>query len=241
LIGCIVGAPLMILGSDVAGSGATEGVTGSPAPTFLGQMGGPKVQRFEEDIVNAAGTAYPFARVAAARPIVTPSVAGDWLNTNSRIVPLSTDRAVRESTAAMAQRTGHRVTDLVPGSLNNVDDITVIAHGVTPDKSTGAWAFRVGRQTHTSEDLAQALADAGWKGGTVRLAVCKAGMSCLGGPSLGQELANDLSVLGAESAVISPVGKVNILDDALGLPQVRGSSGKLSTPGNGWDFTVSNN
>jgi RHS repeat-associated protein len=239
-IGCIVGAPLMILGSDVAGSGVTEVATGGPAPTFLGQVGGPSVQRVEEDIVNAAGTAFPFSRYAAATrpPIVTPPAAGDWLNTNSRIVPLSTDRAVRNSTAAMAQRTGHAVTDLAPGSLNNVDDITVIAHSVTLDKSSGAWAFRVGRQPYTSDQLAQALVDAGWKGGTVRLAVCKAGMSCLGGPSLGQELANDLSVLRAESAVISPVGKVNVLDDALGLPQVRGSSGDLLPPGQGWDVNV---
>jgi RHS repeat-associated protein len=57
-VGCVAGAPLMVASADVAGSGATQVITGKPAPTALGVIAGEKAQIIEEDIVNAAGLAH---------------------------------------------------------------------------------------------------------------------------------------------------------------------------------------
>ncbi|WP_405820218.1 FG-GAP-like repeat-containing protein [Streptomyces sp. NBC_01390] len=61
-IGCLAGGPLMVMGADVAGAGAVQAFRGSPAPTALGQLAGPSVQRVEEDLVMAAGVAHAAAQ-----------------------------------------------------------------------------------------------------------------------------------------------------------------------------------
>ncbi|MFJ3779872.1 SpvB/TcaC N-terminal domain-containing protein [Streptomyces sp. NPDC090075] len=61
-VGCVAGGPLMVMGADVAGSGAVQAFSGSPAPTALGQVAGPTAQRLEENVVAAAGVAHMAAQ-----------------------------------------------------------------------------------------------------------------------------------------------------------------------------------
>ncbi|MGI5461011.1 SpvB/TcaC N-terminal domain-containing protein [Streptomyces sp. CA-249302] len=76
-VGCIAGGPLMVMGADVAGSGAVQTVQGAPAPTALGTLAGPSAQQFEENVVAAAGLAHMAAQGYAmwqtGRPLGPPS------------------------------------------------------------------------------------------------------------------------------------------------------------------------
>jgi len=56
-LGCVLGAPLMVVSADVGGSGISQGWHGSPQPTVVGSLAGPKAQAFEENFVGAAGLA----------------------------------------------------------------------------------------------------------------------------------------------------------------------------------------
>jgi RHS repeat-associated protein len=71
IIGCLIGGPLMLASSDVAGSGVSELATGDRQPTFIGQIAGPEAQSVQEDVVNAAGVAHMFT--PAFKPPYTPS------------------------------------------------------------------------------------------------------------------------------------------------------------------------
>ncbi|WP_030322687.1 SpvB/TcaC N-terminal domain-containing protein [Streptomyces sp. NRRL B-3229] len=77
-VGCIAGGPLMVMGADVAGSGAVQTVQGAPAPTALGALAGPSAQQFEENVVAAAGFAHlaaqGYAMWQTGRPLGPPSV-----------------------------------------------------------------------------------------------------------------------------------------------------------------------
>ena len=57
-LGCIVGAPLIGVSADYGGSGLSQAIHGSPQPTTVGVVLGPKAQRLEENVVNAAGIAH---------------------------------------------------------------------------------------------------------------------------------------------------------------------------------------
>ncbi len=59
--GAVVGIPLMLLSADVAGSGVGQAYHGTPQATAFGQAAGPKAQKIQEDIVDAAGLVSPFA------------------------------------------------------------------------------------------------------------------------------------------------------------------------------------
>lgn len=61
-VGCVVGAPLMVAGADVAGSGAVQALGGRPQPTAVGALLGPSAQRLEENFVSAAGLAHTAAQ-----------------------------------------------------------------------------------------------------------------------------------------------------------------------------------
>jgi hypothetical protein len=128
------------------------------------------------------------------------------------------------------------LASLAPGSLSGVSEVTLIGHGVKLfRRDTGAIAVRIGRQEYTAQQLARALADAGWQGGTLRLAVCKTGTSCFLGTTYGDELATALR----DTAVIAPKGKVNVINDVPGLPQVRPSDdGPLVAPGKEGEYFI---
>jgi hypothetical protein len=69
------------------------------------------------------------------------------------------------------------------------------------------------------------------------LIICKTGLCGPAPNTFGQNLANELAALGADSAVIAPVGNVNIAKGIPGLPQVR-TQGALSPSPRGWDWEI---
>ncbi len=77
IIGCVIGAPLMVASADVAGSGAHELVSGGAEPTVIGQAFGSKAQEVEEAIVGGAGLAGGVARPVSPVPAKAPS-SGVW-------------------------------------------------------------------------------------------------------------------------------------------------------------------
>jgi hypothetical protein len=64
--GCSVGGPLVIASADYGGSGLNQIVHGSPQPTLAGQLGGPRVQQFEEQFVESSTIAFPAAQATVA-------------------------------------------------------------------------------------------------------------------------------------------------------------------------------
>jgi len=132
---------------------------------------------------------------------------------NPTIVAASADVIMTASAMEMANRTGYPLTGLSKGSLANTSDVTVIAHGIK-----GTNNIEVGGRSLTPKQFAREMYDAGWRGGTMRLAICT---SCTGGPSVAEEVANEFAKLGVETAIIAPagVGKVSELGGVHGLPQ----------------------
>src|SRR5204862_3661128 len=66
-LGCYAGAALATASADVAYSGTKELIYGRPAPTLVGQIGGPVAQNVEEAVVGAAGVASAFKSLLARR------------------------------------------------------------------------------------------------------------------------------------------------------------------------------
>jgi hypothetical protein len=127
-----------------------------------------------------------------------------------KVVQGSNDAVVKDLAKDMAQGTGHDLVGLGKGTLAGVEEVTLVAHGDTSMMEMGP------ASTPTApRQLAQQMVDAGWRGGTVRLASCNTGVG--GAQSYAQQLANALSELGAESAVIAPEAEASVLH---GLPRV---------------------
>lgn len=173
----------------------------------------------------------PFAAVAntakGPNPVPTPAP----VPTNvSRIVQGSSNRTVVSGTSSMAARTGHQPTTFGQGTLAGADEVSVIAHG-------SAVHARIGTAAYSARQLAEELVASGWTGGTVRLIICKTGLCGAAPTTFGQELANELAALGAESAVIAPAGNANIGAGIPGLPQVR-TPGAPSLSPRGWDWEI---
>jgi LysM repeat protein len=143
-----------------------------------------------------------------------------------RIVQGSADPVVSMSTYAMANRTGHAATSFGPGTLTNVEEVTVVAHG-------NESIVEIGNRAFSPRELAEVLKESGWKGGTIRLAACDTGSA---NATFAQNLANELDSLGMDSVVIAPKAAANILAGAHGLPQVNDIAGKLLPAGEGWEF-----
>jgi hypothetical protein len=134
----------------------------------------------------------------------------------------------------MARRTGYQSGPLAKDSLAGTDEVTLVAH----DNET---AVGIGTEIYSERELAQALVDAGWQGGSLRLAACKTGVCGPSGTAYGQNLANELGALGAESVVIAPTASVSISGGETGLPQVLrpvppGGEKSLLPPGRGWEI-----
>jgi RHS repeat-associated protein len=166
-------------------------------------------------------------------PTSTPPPSGPT------IVKLSSDWKVNRAASAMSKQTGQEVVSLELGSLSKTGEATLIGHGIALEGDVGAIAVRLGNQQATAKVLAKSLVDAGWKGGTIRLAACQTGTSCLLGTTYANELATELRALGRESVVIGPGGKVNFINgQTKGIPQVRGADGNLLEPNQGWGYHV---
>ena len=153
-----------------------------------------------------------------------------------KIVQGSEDPAVLYHSYSMMNRTGHEGTGLGPDVLAGADEVTLVAHG-------NQQIVAVGSQHMSPQQLAETLVDAGWQGGTLRLAACETGI-CAPGNSFAQNLANELKALGAESAVIAPTANVQIVGGKHGLPQIQpptppgGQKPPLLPPGEGWEYVV---
>lgn len=151
-----------------------------------------------------------------------------------KIVQGSNDPAVLYHTYSMVNRTGQQGTGMGRGVLAGVDEITLVAHG-------NQQVVAVGTQHMPPRQLAQTLVDAGWQGGTLRLAACKTGI-CAAGNSFAQTLANELKALSAESVVIAPKANVQIFGGIHGVPQIQpptppgGQKPPLLPPGEGWEY-----
>ena len=68
--------------------------------------------------------------------------------------------------------------------------------------------------------------------------ICKTGLCGPMPSAFGQELANELAALGADSAVIAPAGNANIASGIPGLPQVRSPPTNPRLSPRGWDWEV---
>lgn len=150
-----------------------------------------------------------------------------------KVVQGSGDETVIDSTYSMANRTGYQPTGMGKDTLSGVEEMTLVAHA-------NQQVVALGVQHLSPSDLAQSLVDAGWRGGTLRLAACQTGI-CAAGNSYAQSLANELFTRGAETVVIAPKGNTNIVAGSHGLPQVRslatgGGKPQLLAPGKGWDY-----
>jgi hypothetical protein len=210
-------------------AGATRGL----------QAGASMVSRGAPAASTLGGEAGDLAEAAPA--VSGPAPVGP------RVVQLESDDLVIDSTFAMANRTGHTPVALEEGSLKGASEATMVGHGLVTDDVHGAVAVRVGGAEYTPKQFAGSLADAGWEGGTLRLAACKTGTSCIYNYTFGQELANELEKMGLDTVVIVPrgnvgteAGKVNILGDVHGLPQVTDPGGALRPVGplDAWDYLL---
>src|SRR5947209_3114270 len=163
---------------------------------------------------TVVGQAGGFAvAVAMPAPGAAPATPAPAAPASPKVVQGSNDAVVKQLSNELAQGTGHDVVGLGKGSLAGVEEVTLVAHGDTTMMELGPNA------TPTApRQLARQLVDAGWHGGTVRLASCNTGAG--GAQSYAQELANALSELGAESGVIAPEAEASVLH---GLPRVADS------------------
>ena len=191
----------------------------------------------EDQPSGRAVTIGPFVAVGVpkkgpAPPPAPPSTPTPTPTNVSRIIQGSENPLVESGTAAMAAKTGQQPTTFGEGNLAGVDEVSIIAHG-SFDRA------RIGTVAYSARDLAQALYDSGWRGGTVRLIVCKTGLCGTRPTAYGQELANVLAELRADSAVIAPKGNTSIETDVVGLPQVRPpTETSPSPPGEEWEIYV---
>jgi hypothetical protein len=178
----------------------------------------------------------PFVAVAptAKRPTLAPTPAPVPSNV-SKIIQGSNDPLVVKGTSMMAAaRTGHQPTTFGQGNLAGADEVSIIAHGnvgharigtgVSINQATGRAVYG---DVYSARQLAEELVASGWKGGTVRLIICKTGLCSA---TFGQDLANELAALRADSAVIAPRGNVTIEQGIPGLPQVRTQKGAPVSP-----------
>ena len=174
----------------------------------------------------------PFAAVALTTKGPTPAPTPPAPPTNvARIVQGSTEARVAAGTTMMATKTGHQPTTFGQGNLAGADEVSIIAHG--------RYGYaRIGTQLYPARQLAEELVASGWKGGTVRLIICKTGLCGPMPSAFGQELANELAALGADSAVIAPAGNANIASGIPGLPQVRSPPTNPRLSPRGWDWEV---
>ena len=158
----------------------------------------------------------------------TTAVPADPMG-SSKVLAASADPMATASAIEMANRTGHQITGLHKGALAGASEVTLVTHGA-------AGKMELNGGVVTPRQVARALVDAGWQGGTVRLAACDSGAG--GAQSFAQQLANELSTLKAESGVIGARGPVGVLGDNHGLPQVATKASATQPAGQGWDPVV---
>ena len=167
----------------------------------------------------------PFVAVAATAKGLAPKPAPA-----SRMVRGSRNPTVVRGTSLMARTTGHQATTFGQGNLAGAEEVSIIAHG-------SAVHARIGTVAYSARALAQELVASGWTGGTVRLIICKTGLCGTAPNTFGQNLANELAALGAESAVIAPAGNASIEGGIPGLPQVRTPGARSYSP-RGWEWEI---
>lgn len=159
------------------------------------------------------------ATAAIEKALNAPDPESALTSLNRVIVQGSSDNVVVQSAANMAKGTGLPITSLAPGSLKDVGDVTLVAHG-NPD------TIFLGDKEYTPRQLAKTLEESGWKGGTLRLASCETGSAS---GAFAQRLANELEARGIDSAVIAPQSSVVIPSSTNGRPIVE----SLTKPGYG--------
>jgi hypothetical protein len=148
---------------------------------------------------------------------------------SSKVVAASAEPMATASAMEVANRTGHQITGLQKGALAGASEVTLVTHGAVGK-------MEVNGSIVTPQQLARALVDAGWQGGTVRLAACDSGIG--GTRAFAQQLASELATLKAESGVIGARGPVGVLGDNHGLPQVATRTSVPRPAGQGWDYVV---
>lgn len=250
------------IGDQVGATDIYQGVTGTEV--FSGETLGTK--RRSELLgggIGSLGTeavggfvAKPFAKLVDAKLPAT-KFSGKYWDTLSKpelapelgpVAVGSSEIVVSKNALAMhiaAKRPVH--ITLGANSLENLDDVTLMAHGIRSagtDELSGALNVRLdGYGDVSPERMAEILyLDAGWSGGTLRLAACNTGNF---NPQLngifGDLLARELARLGVPTVVIAPTGPVSAMvpGSSYGLPRIR-TTPKADPfylqPGRGWEY-----
>lgn len=186
---------------------------------------------------SVLGQVGPFA--IAVPPPSTPPTPGDPppATKGPQIVQATTDKVVAQSTSAFEARTGHSDRlGLAKGSLAGANELSIVSHGTSADID---FATRAGEKILSPRQLAKAMVEAGWQGGTVRLVACNTGVG--GEASFAQRLANELAARGAYTVVAAPEGGVTVMGEQHGLPRVytqpdAQNNRVLQEPGKGWGY-----
>ncbi len=172
----------------------------------------------------------PAGAAAVATPSQLPPQPGP-----QRVVLGGNDAVSGRAAASMSKQTGQPIVGLREGTLVGANEISLVAHGNED-------VVRVGNTRLPPRELATRLVEAGWRGGTVRLVSCDTAV--VGGPApYGQQLANELAALGADSAVIAPKGGAYVEPGLGGLPRVLPPGAtpipaNLRRLGRGWGYFV---
>lgn len=103
--------------------------------------------------------------------------------------------------------------------LSMTEEITLVGHGLV---GSSGRANRILWESGkiTPAELAGELIHADWRGGTIRLLVCRSGVSTPDGSSFARELTRELAAAGRPTIVIAPKASVLIADKPGGLPRV---------------------
>ena len=159
-------------------------------------------------------------------------------STSAIVIGNVDDAIVRVSAQKMAERTGQRVIKLGEESLEGLDEITLFGHGANPRGLGAADAIDLGRLgTKTADELSELLVASNWRGGTLRLGSCGAGLvSPRTGAAFGEAVSMRLGQLGSGSTVVAPMGRVTLLAPGeVGVPLVmRGRKSIILGRGKGW-------
>lgn len=200
-------------------------------PDPIGEVGQFKVSVgpfLDEDRRTADTPAAPAAMAGTASVPLQPLPP-------ERIVLGGNDRIAANAAVSMAKQTAQPIVGLREGSLAGAQEISLVAHA---NEDT----VRIGNTRLAPKDLAGRLVQAGWRGGIVRLVACDTGVVARP-PTYAQQLANELAVLGVESAVIAPKGKP-FFPRGLGLlprvlpPGAEPIPANLRSLGKGWHYAV---
>lgn len=215
-----------------AGRGAPNAAAGARGPAPSAAATSPAADRPQRSLGQVGGLTVLVAAHTAVPPAKPPVATPPAATRGPVVVTGSPDAVVVASASDMVARNGHGSTGLWKGALAGTDEVTLVAHGTPKHMDLGP------AQTPTApKQLARQLVEAGWEGGTLRLASCNTGAN--GGRAYAQQLANELAALGKETVVLAPSMRVAVVS---GLPRVESpvphpvTGGPAAQPkGQGWE------